>query len=618
MTKSQFLVPLFGAVCSVIASAQQFQDQTAARLPIQTIWTEEVDAGDVDGDGDLDLVYAKGDGFSAAGAARQNTLLINNGAGTFTDQTAARLPVQLSNSKDVDFVDTDGDGDLDLVIANGFGQQPRLYQNDGLGFFTNLTATHFPVLTLNSFSSAAGDLDADGDLDLVFTDSGASTFGGAGGQTRVFINDGTGHFANETAVRMPVSLVQSAVDLNLSDVDLDTDLDMIVVSRDGTPSKIYLNDGFGNFVEGGPLPADGTGTYEYELGDVDGDLDPDIFVIGVSGLSEGTFLNNGTGGFTAGVGTVVGNLNSDDNDAALGDIDNDGDHDVAVAALSTAERLLTNNGTGTFTYNAGLITAFTDSSMDGEFADVDNDGDLDYLSGVGESGAFQNRIYINTSATAADTQSPLFRLPSYGSNTLFGNIRVRVGIKDVMATDGDPEFQSVVLNWTVNGVPGSAPMQWAGADLFQATIPGVPSGAPVTFTVQCVDRVGNTGTSALVSFSPTGVAPMLLTVTTAGMGDAVITLSNGPAFVEQFIVVSSLTFGTVGSGPFLGLGPDAFAFLTLPFGFGPFHGAFDASGIATGSYPAGTVPIGSTFDARGLSLPVGTLPQLSNIVRRTF
>ena len=432
------------------------------------------------------------------------------------------------------------------------------------------------------------------------------------------MNDGTGHFVNETTTRMPVSLVVAAVDANLSDVDLDTDLDIVVVSRDGTPSKIYINDGTGTFTEGGPLPADGTGTYEYELGDVDGDLDPDIFIIGVNVLAEGTFVNNGAGGFTLGAGTVTGNLSSDDNDAALGDIDNDGDFDAAVAALSTAERLFTNNGSGTFTYNSGLITSFTDSSMDGEFADVDNDGDLDYLSAVGESGAFQNRVYINTSTTAADTLAPLFRLPAYNASTPFGNIRARVGIKDVMATDGDPDFQSVTINWTVGGVPGSAPMTWAGGDLFQALIPSVPSGALVTFTVQCVDRAGNTGTSGLVSFNPAGVLPMLLSVTTTGTGDAVVTLSNGQPFAEEFVVVSGLTFGPVGGGPFLGLGPDAFAFLTLPFGFGPFHGAFDAFGVATGSYPAGTIPLGSTFDARGLSLPVGSLPQLSNIVRRTF
>jgi hypothetical protein len=257
--------------------------------------------------------------------------------------------------------------------------------------------------------------------------------------------------------------------------------------------------------------------------------------------------------------------------------------------------------------------------MDGELADVDGDGDLDYLSAVGESGAFQNRVYINTSATAADTVAPLFRIPTYSAATPFGDVRVRVGIKDALMTEGDPRYQSVVLNWTVAGVPGSAPMKWAGFDLFQAVIPGVPSGAAVSFTVSCTDREGNVGLSVPTNFSPAGLAPLLLSVSTTGVGDVTITLTGpGQAFVEEFVVVSSLTYGAVGTGPFLGLGPDALAFLSLPFGFAPFHGAFNASGVSSASFPAGTIPAGLTLDARGFSLPAGTLPQLSNIVRKTF
>ncbi|HYC77302.1 MAG TPA: FG-GAP-like repeat-containing protein, partial [Planctomycetota bacterium] len=131
MTSTQRLTPVALALCAALSSAQQFQDQTATRLPVQAVWSEEVDAADLDGDGDLDLVYAKGDGFASAGAPRQNTILINDGTGVFADQTATRLPALTGNAKDVDLVDVDGDGDFDLVVANGFGQQPRLFLNDG-------------------------------------------------------------------------------------------------------------------------------------------------------------------------------------------------------------------------------------------------------------------------------------------------------------------------------------------------------------------------------------------------------------------------------------------------------------------------------------------------------
>src|SRR6186997_146848 len=95
-----------GSACFLLTlgslSAQQFQDQTATRLPIQNIWTESIAAGDVDGDGDIDIVYGKGDGFSGAGTARQSTICINNGSGVFTDQTATRFPVLLANTKDIE------------------------------------------------------------------------------------------------------------------------------------------------------------------------------------------------------------------------------------------------------------------------------------------------------------------------------------------------------------------------------------------------------------------------------------------------------------------------------------------------------------------------------------
>ena len=126
----------------------------------------------------------------------------------------------------------DGDGDPDLLVAKGFGQQPRMYLNNGFGVFPDVTTTHLPALTLNSFSVIGGDVDNDGDIDLVFSDSGASTFGAPGGQPRLFINDGTGHFLDKTATQMPVRR-QASVESEFVDVDGDFDLDLFIISRDG-------------------------------------------------------------------------------------------------------------------------------------------------------------------------------------------------------------------------------------------------------------------------------------------------------------------------------------------------------------------------------------------------
>ena len=95
-----------------------FTDATVARLPVDFDFTDAVALGDVDRDGDLDIVW---------GNDTQNRLYLNNGGGTFIDATAARMPVDSDWTLAVTFGDIDGDGDLDLVCGNA--GQNRLYLN---------------------------------------------------------------------------------------------------------------------------------------------------------------------------------------------------------------------------------------------------------------------------------------------------------------------------------------------------------------------------------------------------------------------------------------------------------------------------------------------------------
>ncbi len=610
----------FGAlvVCALVVCgrirAQQFVDQTAARLPVAAVWSEEVDAADVDGDGDLDIIWGRGDGFASAGTGRQSLLLINNGSGVFADQTATRLPVLLENTKDVDFVDVDGDGDFDLVFANAFGHLPRLFLNNGSGVFTDVTSTNLPGIPLNSFGCAAGDVDNDGDLDLVFTDSGPTTFTAPGGQPRIYRNDGTGHFTDVTTSSMPAVLMSACTDVNFADVDGDFDLDLFVVSRDGQ-SKLFINDGAGHFTER-VLPPDGSGTYDYAIGDLDGDNDADVFVVGVSGLNEGVFRNDGLGNFTDVSGaSVLGNANSDDNQATLGDIDNDGDWDVAVAALTTAERILVNNGAGVFTYNSALVTSFIDSSLDCEFADIDNDGDLDLLTAVGESGAFQNRVYVNNGVT--DTRAPVLTIQTPPSSTPWGLVPVRVSIRDIRASDGDPEYHGVTLTYAINGgASQTVPMHWSGAQIFRGAIPGVPPGASITCHANCTDRSNNVGASATVNFSPLGIPPLSLSVTPQSGGATIVIASPGDPGAEEYLLVSAQTSAPIGAGPFVGLGVDAFNILLLPTGLPPLHDFLNAAGTQTTVIPSGAVPLGTQFDARVVLVVPGI--KLSPISRILF
>src|ERR1041384_3090005 len=142
--------------------------------------------GDVDGDGDLDLVR----GNLAEGAT-----LYLNGGGAFGSAPAWTGPVE--NTRAVALGDVDGDGDLDLIVGND-GGAAELFLNHGNGFDTTAVWTG-PVE--NTFSVALGDVDGDGDLDLVR--------GNALGQpTTLYLNTG-GRFSQVPDWKGPSANTQS-------------------------------------------------------------------------------------------------------------------------------------------------------------------------------------------------------------------------------------------------------------------------------------------------------------------------------------------------------------------------------------------------------------------------
>ena len=120
--------------------------------------------GDVDNDGDLDLFVA-----NAAYFAEQNNQLFLNENGAFTEVTSGDLVTDGGCSYGSNFGDYDNDGDLDLVVSNGYctGSIVNfLYQNDGQGHFTRDSESIENLSTPCSYGAAWGDLNNDGFLDL--------------------------------------------------------------------------------------------------------------------------------------------------------------------------------------------------------------------------------------------------------------------------------------------------------------------------------------------------------------------------------------------------------------------------------------------------------------------
>ena len=398
------------------AAAQQFTQQAGAFSGTPR-WTEGVECADVDGDGDLDVFFADGDGFSSIGTARQNRLYLNQlvetGSLSFLD-VSARLGTHLSNAKSVVTADVNGDGWVDALFVNAFNAlPPHLYINRGQaqpGFFDEEGVARGLTEALNASSAQFGDMDDDGDLDLVILDSGSSLLFGSGGKPRLYYNDGAGNFTEETGSGWNPPTKKAHMDVQLVDIDGDWDLDFVGACRasnSGGNHYVLVNDGGGNFSDQSSLlPVTSSNCYEIELGDLDGDGDLDLFFVSLSGFSEGVVRNDLAGG-TLSFNTIPGLLGGDDdNEIVLFDADNDGDYDSFVGSLGGTEKLWKNQGNGSFVASPSSIEIIADPTLDMTAADLDNDGDYDLITAQGE-GALnrENKLYINSGP--ADTRAPL-------------------------------------------------------------------------------------------------------------------------------------------------------------------------------------------------------------------
>ncbi|MCB9916433.1 MAG: VCBS repeat-containing protein [Planctomycetes bacterium] len=480
---------------AVPAAAQQFQYQAGA-LPGAARWTEGVTSADVDNDGDLDVFFAEGEGFSSAGTKRQNILLVNklveNGSLSFADESVARLGTHLSNAKGVCTGDADGDGYQDALFANAFNTDtPFLYMNRGAaqpGFFDLESSTRGLTTVLNSASAQFGDLDDDGDLDLVINHVGANYLGGAGAKPKLYINDGTGHFAEKTGAGWNPPNKAAQMDVQFTDVDGDWDLDFVGycrTSNTGGNHYLMLNDGAANFTDASTtLPNGSTSCYEAEVADLDGDTDIDVFMVSLSGFQEGAVRNNWIeNGQTTLSFTALSPLSlaQDDNEIALCDFDNDGDLDAFVGSLGTQERLWRNDGGMTFAANHTAIQVVSDSTLDCTFADVDNDGDYDLITAQGESNSAQwaNKLYLNTGSP--DTIAPKVlgrRIPDPLTSDV-GPWLAYAKIQDQVLDDGE-NYCGATAHFVVNPAPTN-PFVTIQAGSFSPANLNVPAGTLVTW-----------------------------------------------------------------------------------------------------------------------------------------
>jgi hypothetical protein len=295
-----------------------------------------VAVGDFNGDGipDIFLVQCT---FGMTGACRQwaTTVLLGNGDGTFTATSASPFPY---GPHAIAVGDFNGDGILDLAVANAGSNDVTILRGNGDGTFT-ATATSPPTGT-DPYSIAVGDFNGDGIPDLAVANAGSN-------DVTILLGNGDGTFT-ATATSPPTGT--DPYSIAVGDFNGDGIPDLAVMNSSQNTVSVLLGNGDGTFMPAPPLVV---GSYPggIAVGDFNGDGIPDLAVANVGSNDVTIFLGNGNGTFTATAtspptGTYPYSI-------AVGDFNGDGKTDLAVANyVSSTISVLLGNGDGTFSATA--------------------------------------------------------------------------------------------------------------------------------------------------------------------------------------------------------------------------------------------------------------------------
>ncbi len=419
------------------------------RFDLQHVWTSDDDLTtssiawvDVDQDGHLDLSVGNfiaapfSDGTLESGTASaaeygSSALIYRNGE-TGLSSSPAWQTDRIARTTGIDWGDVDADGDLDLLIANdfwtgGYGAT-QVYRNLGTdpdGYLTLIESWTSTPLD-NSYDAAFADADNDGDLDITV----------ANWDHNLIYENRTGTIGSQAGWQSDESVAATAT--RLGDYDRDGDLDLAVALADASGVIVYRNDGAD--ADGRPIYVeswrvedrqnDGF-TWDLAWGDVDGDGDLDLAV--ANGHTE---IPNDPGS----IDRVYSNDGVDENgnllmsacweashrdtssSVAWGDVDGDGDLDLAFGVVEGRSKLYLNQDgrladEPAWQTDSGLVTSVA-------WGDVDGDGDLDLAAAVHQG---PNRLYLNDQGSLGTT-------PFWQSNDRDGTNTVVWGDVD---NDGD-------------------------------------------------------------------------------------------------------------------------------------------------------------------------------------
>ncbi|HXT71967.1 MAG TPA: VCBS repeat-containing protein [Vicinamibacterales bacterium] len=461
-------------------------------------WTNKVEIADINNDGLLDLLFANGGDYSTPGKPEFNQAFLNRGSGKpFENRSADVFGPTPGLTRVIKARDLNNDGLTDIVVGATFQTQSRLYLGTGAGAFKEVTSANLPQSPASIGDLEIGDVDADGDLDIVLADWGAgNNMTNLGGRTKLWLNDGAAKFTDATAAQMPDVLVRFSWDLEFVDTDNDYDLDVLVSCKRCPGGYMFRNDGKGTFAEVGALPQY-TNNYEYEPMDLDGDGFLDIVTINdgeilkeqSSNRQEHVFRNDGKGRYRDATSLwwpASENVGEDDNMVAFLDFDSDGDADFVIGSLSGPDRLLINDGKGHLTVATDVFKGEeTPGTLGIALADLDGDRRMDVVQAQGEHPkAIQERVFMGT-GLARDTAPPT--IASIGGTVTGERHTVRARVHDRKSPLLPGELKEVYVEAQAGGKPLRVPMKWYGEYLWRAEL----SAGATSVQVCATDAAGN-------------------------------------------------------------------------------------------------------------------------------